>query len=73
MTTQSVPYVKQDGFPEHKHNSHRRRLTAIEATPTASYTVASVQFNTNGRASEFVEGGVTTINLRRTVDGQVNS
>lgn len=50
----------------------RRRLSTHETTSTIAIGVTTVSFNTRGRPSEEVEGGVTSIKIKDSVDGKVS-
>ena len=53
------------------HVHRRRRLAPIETAATSAVAVGSIQFAVNGRPSDGVQGGVTSVRLTNTDDGSV--
>lgn len=73
MTTAGAPTLRRQRVSFSRRGcGPSRRLGSLENTATSAVSVASVQFSVNGRPSDAVEGGVTSVSLTSTDDGSVS-
>lgn len=54
-------------------STQSRHLALFETAATSAVTVGSIEFSVNGRPSEAVEGGVTSVRVISSDDGSVRA
>ena len=61
------------GEEKARRSTRSRHLSLFEAAATSAVTLGSMEFSVNGRPSEAVRGGVTSVRLTSSDDGSVRA